>query len=108
MRDEYIREGATFQITIKDTDITAATATMTISNSNDEILEQPTATFSLIDGKAISTITLNTENLAIGEYDYMYTITYNDGYIMKLPDISGCNGGCKLPKFIVCNANDVE
>jgi len=108
MKDVYIREGATFEETLTDTDITAQTATITISEADGTILISETANFSVVDDEAVATVTVDTDGLAIGNYEYMYTVVYEHGFILKLPDTSKCGTSpCPLPKFIVCDANDV-
>ena len=106
MKDEYIRQGETFEITLTDSDTTADTAKLTISNDTG-IIVQETATYTTVDGKRVATIQVNDPLLVVGEYSYMYTVTYTDGTVTKLPDISECDGECPLPKFIVCTANDI-
>lgn len=106
MKDEYIRQGETFEITLTDSDMTADTAMLTISNETGVVIQQP-ATYATVEGKRVATIKINSPLLVVGEYDYMYTITYTDGTVTKLPDISECDGECPLPKFIVCTANDI-
>lgn len=107
MDNETIRQGETFEVTITDTDLTADTVTLTISN--EDITVSESAGYSTIDDKRVATITLNSPSLIVGEYKYMYTIEYTTGFIQKLPDIEqNCDdGSCELPKFIVCEANDI-
>lgn len=111
MKDETIRQGESFEVTITDQDTTAESAKITITNSDVSVSISETANFNqqTVDGQlvAIATISFIPE-LVIGDYKYMYTITYSDGKISKLPDVSRCSGDCELPKFSVCEANDVQ
>lgn len=112
MNDERIRQGATFEITLTDTDITAETAKMTVSDA-DGIVAEVTESFATVDDKHAVTLKLDTTDIPLSseevEYEYMYTITYSDGTVVKLPDADGCEDEtCELPKFIVCEANDIE
>jgi len=108
MKDERIRQGATFEVTLKDTDLTAETATLTVS-SEDGIEAQGTGTYTETDGVMYATIRIDTTDVPVAEYEYMYTITYADDIIVKLPSADDCDeGDCSLPKFIVCEANDIE
>lgn len=108
MKDYYIREGATFEETFTDTDTTADTLTLTVSNDDGGVILTETVNYAVQDEKAIATISTDID-LPIGTYSYMYTITYEDGFILKLPDPESCNdNSCDLPGFIVCDANDVE
>ena len=105
MDDIRIRQGATLERTFKDTDVTAQTLTLTISN-NSGIIESVTANYSVVASKAVATVSLQAD-YPIGEYEYMYTITYSDGFVAKLPNASLCKGSsCELPKLIICEAND--
>lgn len=108
MKTEKIRQGATFEVTATDIDSTVQTFTMTVSN-DDGIQAQETAAFSLVDDKYLATIKLDTTDLAVGTYKYMYTVVYDDATV-KAPDLDMCKGeeGCGLPDFVVCEANDIE
>lgn len=107
MNDERIRRGATFEVTLKDTDLTAETATITISDENG-IAATYTATYLETDGVMYATLRVDTEPLTVGDYEYMYTIVYEDSVVVKLPDTANCeDGSCDLPKFTVCEANDI-
>lgn len=107
MNDIYIREGATYEETFADSDLTADTLTLTISNQVGDILLTETESYAVVHDQAVATISIPI-NLAIGNYEYMYTIVYEDGFELKLPDPQDCAGGdCGLPAFIVCDANDI-
>jgi hypothetical protein len=107
MNDVYIREGATFEETLTDTDITADTLTLTVSDQDGTAVLVVTENYEVQDGQAVVTIS-EIIDLEIGDYNYMYTITYEDGFILKLPDPQDCySGDCGLPAFMVCDANDI-
>lgn len=108
MEDERIRQGATFEVTLKDTDLTALTAAITVSN-DEGIIAFDTASYEEIEGIMYAPLRLDTSTIPVGDYNYMYTITYQDNLVVKLPKADGCsNGECELPAFIVCIANDIE
>lgn len=108
MKDYYIREGATFEETFTDTDVTADTLTLTVSDADGNIVLTETENYDVQDDKAIATIS-TVIDLPIGAYSYMYTIAYEDGFILKLPNPDSCeDGSCDLPSFTVCDANDIE
>ena len=108
METERIRQGATFEVTLKDTDLTALTATITVSDDTG-IIASDTANYEEIEGAMFAVLRLDTENIPVGDYSYMYTITYEDNVVVKLPRADGCSDGeCELPAFIVCLANDIE
>ena len=104
MKNEYIREAETFEVTFTDTDLTAQTVMITISNETG-ILEQHTANYVTQDDKRVATLSF-IPDLEVGEYEYMYTVTYTDS-VEKFPDVAKCKGKCDLPKFVVCEANDI-
>lgn len=108
MKTETIRQGETFEVTFTDSDSSAQEVIMTISNDNG-IVAQKSSSYSLVDNVPTATITLNDPALVVGDYKYMYTINYSDGFVDKIPDPIDCDDeDCSLPDFIVCEANDVE
>ena len=104
MKDIRIRQGATFERTFTDTDLSATDLTITISNEAG-VVDTVTSNYTTVDGKAVATVRLDAD-YTVGEYEYMFTITYADGFVVKLPELADCTEGCELPKFIVCEAND--
>lgn len=109
MKDEYIREGETFEVTLTDTDMDAQTATITVSDEDGAIIKQETSSYSTVDGKRVATLSFEAD-FPIGVYFYMYTVNYTAPRNRKFPNTDKCkdDGECELPKFIVCDANDVE
>lgn len=111
MKPIYIREGETYEATFTDTDLSAQTVSMTITNQDKSVRVVGTANYAtqVIRKKdmAVATISITDPSLVEGDYQYMYTIVY-EGKVVKLPDASGCKSGCPLPSFIVCEANDTE
>lgn len=108
MKDEKIRQGATFEVTLTDTILTADTATITISDADGDIVAQETESFALVDEVPTVTLRVDTTDIEVGEYEYMYTINYSDPAVVKLPDVSKCGDEpCALPAFVVCVANDI-
>lgn len=106
MKDEYVREGETFEVTLTDTDLDAQNAVMTVSDENGIIMHQETASYATVDDKRVATISFEAD-FAIGTYFYMYTVNYTSPRNRKFPNVDKCQGNCPLPNFIVCDANDV-
>lgn len=106
MKNETYREGETIEFTLSDSDLLAQTVTLTVSKGTTVQLTE-TATYSTVDGKRVATIRAD-NTLPKDVYDYMFTVTYSDGFIAKLPEIANCTGGCALPTITICDANDVE
>lgn len=106
MKNETYREGETIEFTLSDTDLLAQTAKLTISKAGAVALTE-SANYTTVDGKRVVTIRADND-LPKDVYDYMFTVTYSDGFIAKLPEISNCKGDCKLPTLTICDANDVE
>lgn len=105
MRQENIREGEGFEVTITDTDMSALDVTITITDGLGTFVQE-TATYSTVDDLRVATISF-VPPLDVGTYEYMYTVTYTDGLPKKFPDVDNCTDDCSLPEFIVCEANDV-
>lgn len=99
--DMSVRWGETLPLTLTD-DEGADTATITISQDNDLVL---TKTASFVDGVADLTLTAEQMEINTGIYSYMYTVVYDDGAILKYPDVNECTE-CELPTIEVCEAND--
>jgi len=99
-----VRQGATLPITWENDEEGALTATITISNkTTSAVILTNTVSF---DGLIADLTLSSTEtNIAVGEYDYMVTIAYDDGTIEKYPDVAACSE-CTLPTFEVCVSND--
>lgn len=96
--DITIRQGETLQIPIEADDLSAISVQFQVALDGVIYID---VTENFVEGKA--TIFTNDTLLAIGEYEYMLTITYADGVIDKLPDPEECQtGDCELPKLIVC------
>ena len=93
-----IRQGETLQIPIEADDSTAVSVQFQVVKDGIiylDVLEN------FVDGKA--TIFTNDTLLEIGDYEYIVTITYEDGVVDILPDPTDCvDGDCDFPAFIVC------
>lgn len=104
MKNYKIRQGATIEFTLTDDDITAQDAVLTISKDNAVALTA-SANYTTVNSKRV--VTLRAENdLALGDYKYMFTVNYSDGFIAKFPDVDNCKKDCDLPTLTVCVAND--
>ena len=108
MKDIKIRQGASFERTFTDPDLTADTLTITITDEDGNLVASAPSNYSVVDNKAVATVSLDAD-FPLGDYRYMYTIVYQDGFKVKLPDPSKCKDKpCELPLFTVCTANDTE
>lgn len=96
--DITLRQGETLQIPIEADDTSAVSVQFQVAKDGTVYIDE---TVDFTDGKA--TVSTNDTMLALGEYEYMLTVTYSDGVIDILPDPEDCDtGDCELPKLIVC------
>jgi hypothetical protein len=103
MDDMTVRKGATLPITVTNDEDGAVSALLTISK-DDVIYKSKSASF--VDDVADLTLSTSDTDLPLGVYDYMITVTYDDGTVEKYPDTDACES-CTLPTLTVCEANDV-
>lgn len=97
-----VRQGETFQLPVEIDDTTAQTVQLLVWNDTATIIDE-TEPFN--DGKA--TIDAGIIASDVGLYSYSVTITYSDGVVDILPDITDCTE-CDFPEFEVCEGNPVE
>lgn len=98
MNNITIRQGETLQLPITIDDGAAETVLFQIIKNNKSVSE----TIAIFENKKAN-ILIEQLMLPIGEYRYMLTITYTDGIIDKLPDVSDCNDdSCELPTINIC------
>lgn len=96
-----IRRGETLELTVTADDSTAETVNLLARASDDTIVINETATFT----DSVATIRTSDTDLDVGDYDYMLTVTYADGYIEMLPDAADCDDeDCTLPVLTICEA----
>lgn len=114
MNDETIWQGATYESTITDTELTAETARLTLKNTETgDIIPVDDVGFTTITVKGVelraATFYVNNTD-TVGEYSILYTVEYSDGTTAKFPAPSGdCEGGdCDLPTLTICEASDEE
>lgn len=93
-----IRRGETLQIFIEADDESAASVRFLVTKNGTTYLDE---TESFVNGEA--TIS-NDITVAVGDYEYSYIVTYSDGIVDILPDVSDCEE-CELPVFRVCDSN---
>lgn len=106
--DITIRQGETLQIPIVDDDTSAVSVQFQVVQDGVIYIDE-TENFVIVDNQAQATIETNDTNLDTGVYHYMFTVTYSDGVVKKLPSPDeGCNGDCELPDFIVCAGDLLE
>lgn len=103
-----IRQGETLQVGFSADDLSAQTVRLVAVDEGGQVVVDELASFSTVDGKRVASISTENTLLAVGEYEYMITIEYQDGTLEKLPDADLCEGDCELPKLIVCKAIDLE
>lgn len=97
MNNISIRQGETFEVGIRADDSSAVSVRFQVAK-DDVIHIDETATF--LEKKA--SIRTNETDLPLGEYEYMITVVYSDGFIEMLPDPEKCAQGIEeLPKFTV-------
>lgn len=113
MQDETIWQGATYESTIKDTDLTAETAVLTLKEvTTGEIMPVDPVTLEEqeINGKTYMVGTFYVDMDIVGEFTELYTVTYSNGTTGKFPEPKGnCEDGeCDLPTITVCEASDEE
>ncbi len=112
MDDESIRQGETWEHTITDDDLTATTAERTAKNADGDIVADlgDTASYSTIDGVRTATLTSTDTVQPLGDYTFMFTVTYADGSVAKFPEPdASCDGedeNCGLPVLTICGATD--
>lgn len=107
--DIKIRKGESVPLTLTSKDETAISVQFLASDSDDQIVINESASFSDVDGKRIAYLVLSSDDtdLDVGEYKYMYVITYPDDIVRKLPDVSNCEGDCTLPTLTICESIEV-
>lgn len=106
MEDINIRRGETLEITIIADDISATTVKLTVAETDGTVVLTQTENFATDDGDRIATIKTNDTDIPEATYEYMLTITYDDGTVEKLPDVSDCEDNCDLPTLTICKALD--
>ena len=99
--DISIRQGETLQIPITADDTSAVSVRFQAAQDGVVYIDEE-ENFTIVDGKAVATISTQNTTLPVGEYEYMLTITYSDGVIDKLPDPQNCDGDCSLPALNIC------
>lgn len=97
--DISVRQGETFQLPITADDDTAVSVNFKVWG--DTTIIDETANF--VDGQA--TIDAGTITQDVGDYSWLITTTYSDGFVEILPD-NDCKG-CDAPKFIICEGAGV-
>lgn len=90
-----VRQNETFQLPMTVDDSSAQTVTLKVWGDSEIINE--TVTF--VDNEA--TIDADLIESPVGVYNYSITVTYSDGVVDILPDVTGCTD-CKFPEFEIC------
>lgn len=95
-----IRQGETLEIEIIADDDSADTVNLLVADSDGNTVIDETENFSTNNGITSATIRTDDTDHEVGEYEYMLTIVYEDGFIEKLPD-ADCED-CDLPILNIC------
>lgn len=106
--NKSIRQGETYIDTIISDDASAETVELVVSDSDGNVIIDETASFSEVDGKTTAVIQTDDTFHPVGDYEYMYIITYSDGVIKHLPDASECGDDCALPTLTICKSLSAE
>jgi len=101
-----IRQGETLELTVSIDDLTAQTVRFIAEDDNGIIIDE-TENFSTSGTKRVATIETNDTNHPLGAYEYMLVVTYSDGAIEKLPDVTDCTE-CELPTLTICKSLGVS
>ena len=97
-----VRVGETLQVPIIIDDVSADTVNFKAWNDDGVIIDE-TENFVVVGTNAEATISLIVTDPA-GTYNYLLTVTYSDGVVEKLPDLTDCEGDCETPELIICEA----
>lgn len=108
MDDLRIRQGETLEITVTSDELNATSVRFVARKGDATPIIDETELFTTVDGERVATISTNDTNHAVDEYEYMLTITYDDGFVDKLPDASQCDDDCDLPILAICEAIDLQ
>lgn len=102
MKNFRVRQGATLPISVEATDATSATLTAVGTETTETITKTNTFT----DG--VADVSLDpADTLVEDTYDYMITVTYDNGTVAKFPD-ANCEGDdCSFPTITICEALDI-
>lgn len=99
-----IRQGETLELEITADDNSADTVQLTVADQDGNVIISEIESFMTIGNKRIAVIRTDNTSHPVGEYKYMLTIVYADGFIEKLPDNSSCDDDCELPEFVICES----
>lgn len=102
--DISIRRGETLIMTVVADDATADTVNLMVADDEGNIIINETENFTTSEGVTSAEINTNDTDYPVGDYEYMLTVTYEDGTIEKLPDTSSCGDDCDLPLFKICES----
>lgn len=102
-----VRIGENLQIPVQIDDISATTVQFKAWDSNDNIVINEIESFTINGSIAEATINVLVTGPE-GTYSYLLIVTYSDGVIEKLPDLSECDEECGLPELVICEADPSE
>jgi len=102
MKDYRVRQGATLPLSVEAEDASNATLTM-LGQSTSQLISK---SGSFTDG--VADVSLDpADTLVEDTYDYMITVTYDNGTVAKFPD-ANCEGDdCSFPTITICEALDI-
>ena len=101
--DISIRQGETLSLAVTIDDDSAQTLQLLVEDSDGNIVINESTSFATVDGVTSATIQTNNTDLDIGDYSYMFVVTYSDDVIEKLPNVAECDD-CDLPKLTICKS----
>lgn len=104
MNDITFRVGETVPLTIEGDD---DAATVELWYAEDSVTNTLLKSATFTAGLADLTLSDTDTDIAVGEYEYMLKVIYDDASVEKYPDASRCDG-CALPLLKVCKKLDVE
>lgn len=102
-----IRQGETLTLNVTSEDESAETLRLVVKKEDESAIIDETASYVSDGGKWIASISTDDTNHALGEYLYMFTVTYSDGSIKKFPEADECDDGCDFPTLKICEALDL-
>jgi len=103
MKNYRVRQGASLPLSVEAQD--ATTATITLVGTDTATIISKSAGFA--DG--VADVSLEPDDTLVEDvYDYMITVTYDNGVVAKFPD-ADCDGDdCSFPTVTICEALDVS
>lgn len=114
MENLSVSWGETLPFVVQIDDTAAETATITISDTDGNIMLSKSGNFVVDDDTNLTDISLNADEteMPLGEYNYQLRIDYTGGRVDKFPDADYCDGcdessdDFSFPKIIILPSLD--